>query len=65
MKHAVMAAFRPAKNDIAVFVRDGGHKASVVLEIDEARAIYGALGLALRLADCREQPLKAVDGGRE
>lgn len=60
-KRAVMAAYRPKDDTVALFVEDGerGH-GSAILSVGEARAIHSALGLALRLAGHRSDPLGAV-----
>lgn len=60
-RRAVLAAYRPQSNDIALFLDDGDRSAAVAVTVAEARAIHGALGTALRLADCRDDPLKAVE----
>lgn len=57
---AVMAVYRPLERDIALFVEDGDRHASTAVSIDEARAIHGALGLALRLAASAGDPVSAV-----
>lgn len=65
MSTPVLAVFRPRDNDIAVFVEDGrhGHRA-VAVDIEEARALHGALGNALKCADALAagEPRKAVNG---
>lgn len=60
---AIFAVFRPSQGDIAVFVEDGerGHSSSA-MSLDEARRLHGALGGALKLADCASEPLSAVPG---
>lgn len=58
---SVLAVFRPRSNDIAVYAEDRhGHRASA-FSVEEATRLHETLGTALRLASCREQPLKAVE----
>jgi hypothetical protein len=63
MKRGVIATYRPQADEVALFVDDGESSSAAVLSVPEARAIHGALDLALRLASCRAEPLRAVDGG--
>lgn len=60
MKRSVMALFRPLRRDIALIVVDGAEHQTVPLSVDEAEAIHGALGQALMLAKCLDDPVKAV-----
>lgn len=64
-RRGIVAAFRPRENNVALFVENGVEHAAVALSIDEARRIHGALGQALKLADCREDPLEAVPGAKD
>lgn len=61
-RRAVLAVFRPLERDIAMFVEDGGRHSSTTLSLDEARAIHGALELALKLAAKAGDPIGAVSG---
>ena len=61
----VFATYRPADRDIALLLDDGTRHAMTNLSVPEARAIHGALGLALKLADCADRPLHAVPGANE
>lgn len=58
---SVLAVFRPRSNDIAVYADDGrhGHRANA-FSVEEATQLHDTLGTALKLAACREQPIKAV-----
>ena len=61
-KRAILAVFRPASREIALFVDDGGQQASTLLELDEARALHATLGGALALARVVDTPLAAMSG---
>lgn len=64
-RRPVTAVFRPRRGDIAVIVSDGkGFSSATALSVVEARALHGALGGALKLADCAAEPLTAVEGAR-
>ncbi len=58
----IAAAYRPAANEIALFVEDGESHASVPLSIDEATRIRDAIDGALKIAACAGDPLSAVPG---
>jgi hypothetical protein len=58
----IAATYRPAANEIALFVEDGGAHASVPLSIADATAIRDAIDGALAIAACVADPISAVPG---
>ena len=56
----VMAVYQPREDSILVVVDHSGNAKGVTLTLAEARAIHGAIGGALALADHRSDPVGAV-----
>jgi hypothetical protein len=61
-RERITAVFRPRRNDIAIMAMNGVEIASSAMTVKQARELHASLSQALRMADCRDDPLKAVDG---